>query len=401
MAGYRDPVAAQRSPAGRAATPTRAVVADLALAVTLAVAGVLEVWVPFSSALGDGSRELTTALALWSCGWLAVRRRAPLVTQVAAVAAWPLTHLVSPPLILFWGGFVVFAVSTYSVARHGSRRDGIIGGLVMAAALLYFDLRVPELGEPGEIVFHWTVLAVAWGGGLTVHRRDARAVQSDRRALLAEAEAARLATEAVAEERGRIAREMHDVVAHSVSVMVVQAGAATQVVEHDPARAREALDSIRTTGTEALAEMRRLVGVLREGGDEGGLDPQPGTAAIVDLVDQARATGLRVDLSVEGEPASLPPGVDLAAYRIVQEALSNVRRHSGATAACVRLRHGAGRLEIEVRDDGTGGRDVVPGHGLLGMRERAALYGGSLTAGRDPGGGFVVTAVLPVPEGSA
>lgn len=377
--------------------PTRAVVADVGTALVLALLGVLEVWVPLPSALGDGSREVTTVLTLWSCGWLAVRRRVPLVTQVAAVAAWPLVHLVSPPLVLFYGGFVVFAVATYSVARYGSQRDGVVGGLVMAAALLYFDLRVPELGKPGEIAFHWTVLSVVWGIGRTVHEREVRAARSEGRARLAEAESGRLTAEAVAEERARIAREMHDVVAHSVSVMVVQAGAATQVVERDPARAREALESIRTTGTEALAEMRRLVAVLRGPDDLGELEPQPGTAAIPELVEQTREGGLRVELSVEGLPTGLPPGVDLAAYRIVQEALSNVRRHAGASVVCVRLRHGAGRLEIEVRDDGPGAADVRPGHGLVGMRERVGLYGGSLDVHTEPGCGFTVTAVLPVP----
>jgi len=378
------------------------VVADIALALTLGVVAVLEVWVPFSSAQGDGSRALTTGLALWCCGWLVVRRQLPLVTQVAAVGAWPLVHLASPPRVLFWGAFAVFAVSTYSVARYGSRRDGVIGGLVMAGALVYIDLRVPELGEPGEIVFHWTVLSVTWGVGRVVQERDARATRSDTRARLAEAESARLAAEAaeaVSEERARIAREMHDVVAHSVSVMVVQAGAATQVVAHDPARAREALEAIRTTGTEALAEMRRLVGVLRSPDEDGSLDPQPGTAGIADLVERARAAGLRVELSVEGRPAGLPPGVDLAAYRIVQEALSNVRRHAGPSTACVRLRHDSGRLEIEVRDDGPGAEEVRPGHGLVGMRERVTLYGGSLDVRTSPGSGFTVSAVLPVPEG--
>jgi len=377
-------------------------VLDVSIAVVLGVLGVLEVWVPLPSALGDGSREVTTLLTLWSCGWLAVRRRVPLVTQVAAVTAWPLVHLVSPPLVLFYGGFVVFAAATYSVARYGSQRDGVAGGLVMAAALLYFDVRVPELGTPGEIAFHWTALSVFWGIGRTVHERELRARRSDGRARLAESESTRLATEAVAEERARIAREMHDVVAHSVSVMVVQAGAATQVVDRDPARALEALESIRTTGTEALAEMRRLVGVLRTPDDEAALDPQPGTAAIPDLVAGARAAGLRVELLVEGRPTGLPPGVDLAAYRIVQEALSNVRRHAGgAASACVRLHHVPGRLEVTVHDDGQGAEAAHPGHGLVGMRERVRLYGGAMNVHTEPGRGFTVTAVLPVPEGPA
>lgn len=399
-AGYGWRVSVEGSRVGSPVATRRDVAADVVLALVLGVLGVLEVWLPLPSALGDGSRELTTALTLWSSGWLVLRRRTPLLAQAAAVVPWPLAHVLADPRVLFWGGFVVFAVATYSVARYAHRRDGVFGGLVMAAALLVFDLRVEELAAPEEIAFHWVVLSVAWGVGRTAHEREARAARSDGRARLAEAESARLAAEAVAEERARIARELHDVVAHSVSVMVVQAGAATQVVEDYPDRARAALEAIRTTGAEALAEMRRLVGVLRVPGDEGALDPQPGTAGIPELVARARETGLLVELSVDGCTATLPPGVDLAAYRIVQEALSNVRRHAGASRACVGIRHRGGRLEVEVADDGHGVENVRPGHGLVGMRERVGLYGGSLDVRSATGKGFSVTAVLPVPEGS-
>ena len=395
------PATPEKRPAAR-----RAVLADAVLAGGLAVLGVVEVWVPLSSALGGGSPLLTTVLVLWSCAWLAVRRRFPLPSHVLAVAVWPAVHVAAPPMVLFWGGFVVFGVSTYSVARHGGRRGGVVGAAVMAAALVYLDLREPALRDPGEIAFHWSVLTVAWVLGRGALERDLRTLRSESRAALAEAESARSAAEAVAEERARIAREMHDVVAHSMSVMIVQAGAAAQIVDHDPARARAALDSIRSTGTEALAEMRRLVGVLRDDGAENDLRPQPGTARVPELVEQARAVGLDVELTVEGGRRALPPGLDLTAYRIVQEALTNVRRHSRARRVEVLLRQGSDCLEIVVRDDGVGaaGGPATPptspvrqGHGLLGMTERATLYGGTLHTSSPPAGGFVVRAVLPLP----
>jgi signal transduction histidine kinase len=202
---------------------------------------------------------------------------------------------------------------------------------------------------------------------------------------------------AVLEERTRIARELHDIVAHSMSVMVVQAGAAEQVVDDDPERAREALRQIRSTGTGALAEMRRMVGVLRDPDEAGLLAPQPGLAGLEALVEDARGAGLPISLSVSGEPRELPAGLDLAAYRIVQEALTNVRRHArSATTVTVELNFGEDDLSIDVTDDGRGAVSTEGGHGLIGMRERAQLYGGRLRAVAQPDRGFHVTAHLPL-----
>jgi signal transduction histidine kinase len=201
---------------------------------------------------------------------------------------------------------------------------------------------------------------------------------------------------AVAEERTRIARELHDIIAHSVTTMVVQAGAAEQVVDDDPEHVRKALATIRDTGTGALAEMRRVVAVLRDIDEPGELSPQPGVDALPDLVEDARSAGLDATLEVRGEVRPLPGGVDLAAYRIVQEALTNVRRHADATAVRVGLDYSADDVRIEVVDDGVGSSDPSGGHGLVGMRERASLYGGRVEAGAADGAGFVVRAVLPV-----
>jgi signal transduction histidine kinase len=190
------------------------------------------------------------------------------------------------------------------------------------------------------------------------------------------------------------------VVAHAISVMVVQAGAAEQVIDDDPEIARRALRTIRSTGTGALAEMRRVVTMLRDSDHLGDLAPQPGVAALPTLLEDARTSGLDVDLRIEGNQRSLPAGVDLATYRIVQEALTNVRRHAAASHVTVMLSYGADKLQVEVRDNGRGARNLATtsGHGLIGMRERAALYGGGVETTSDNGAGFTVTAILPVAQ---
>jgi signal transduction histidine kinase len=206
---------------------------------------------------------------------------------------------------------------------------------------------------------------------------------------------------AVSEERSRIARGLHDVIAHTVSVMVVQAGAARRVAATRPEQARDAMTSIESTGRQALGEMRRLVGVLRNRDEPTTLDPQPRLADVPALVEQAREAGLDVDLDVWGEPRPLPAGVDLSAYRIVQEALTNVRKHAGPASVQVQVRYGPQSLHIEVADDGRSsavhaGTNGNRGQGLIGMRERVALYGGKLEVGRTPEGGFRVLADLPL-----
>ena len=233
---------------------------------------------------------------------------------------------------------------------------------------------------------------------------------------------------AVAAERSRIARELHDVVAHSVSVMVVQAGAARRTLAASPGQAATALGQIESTGRQALVELRRLLGLLRD--DDGQatdavLAPQPSLANLESLAAAAREAGLPVEVTVEGEPRPLPAGVDLSAYRIVQEALTNSLKHAGPARARVRVCYGREALEVQVTDDGLGGRSAARageglvvvtvgpdgelqlpgrrdggGHGLIGMRERVALFGGALEAGADPGGGYRVAARLPLDAGT-
>ena len=226
--------------------------------------------------------------------------------------------------------------------------------------------------------------------------------ERERRLELAERERDLAAREAVAAERARVARELHDVVAHSVSVMVIQAQAGPRLLA-DPERARGVFDSIEATGKEALTELRRLLGILREADEQADRGPQPGLDALPMLVEQVRKAGLPVDVRVEGEPRPLPAGVDLSAYRIIQEALTNALKHAGRAEAEVRLRYGAAALELEVVDNGSASSALAPGsgHGLTGMRERVALYGGALQAGVRNGHGFAVRASLPLSAGNA
>jgi signal transduction histidine kinase len=220
----------------------------------------------------------------------------------------------------------------------------------------------------------------------------------ERRAQLAERERDVAAREAVVEERARIARELHDAIAHNVSMMVVQAGAERRVIEDDGGTTQEVLATIERIGRGALTEMRRLVGMLRS--DEGEpLAPQPGLDDLPTLVAQVSDAGLPVELHVEGERRDLPVGIELSAYRIVQEALTNALKHAGDAHASVLIRYGADSLELEIVDDGTGEPQAPVsrgGHGLVGMRERVALYGGRLDAGRRPSGGFAIRVLLPV-----
>jgi signal transduction histidine kinase len=242
--------------------------------------------------------------------------------------------------------------------------------------------------------------------------RGERAVQLEQRAAQLEAEQQAQAQAAVAAERARIARELHDVIAHSVSVMVIQAGAAEQLLEETPERARGPLVAVQDTGRQTIVELRRLLGILRDDGQELSLAPQPGLASLDLLLEEMRQAGLLVQLRVEGQPGRLPPGVDLAAYRIVQEALTNTLRHAGPAQAEVVVRYLEQALELEIVDDGSGpgpndgaagGSGQSKGHGLVGMRERVALYGGTLHAGPrataagtgTAGTGYVVRVRLP------
>ena len=369
-------------------------VVDALFVVGVIVTATAEVWVPLDSRQGDGDPILSTlqvlvvAVALW---W---RRTHPVPVAAVVVAGLITPNAFPPAFLLFFGQFVPLCIATFSAARYARGRGPWVAAGIIAAALLYADLFIPLMGGTTEILYHWGVLTVCFAIGRWQAVMAERAERSRQQAIDAEIAAA----EAVLAERTRIARELHDIVAHAMSVMVVQAGAAEQIADDDPVRVHKSLKAIRTTGTEALGEMRRLVGMLRDDSDVGLLAPQPGLSGLKALVDEAADTGLPVTLQVIGDERELPAGVDLAAYRIVQEALTNARRHAlGAGRVGVTVRFEPERLELEVTDDGRSSAATVgSGHGLVGMRERVALYDGTVSAGTLVDGGFRVFAQLPL-----
>jgi signal transduction histidine kinase len=305
---------------------------------------------------------------------------------------------------------VAILILLYTLAAYAPRRVSVWGLAVCLAGSAVGVLRwislihhsMLEWLAAGTMLFAGPAL-LAWVLGDSMRYRRAYYASLEDRAARLERERDAQAKVAAAAERARIARELHDVIAHNVSVMVVQADGASYALGTDPARAREALAAISATGRQALAEMRRLLGVLRREEDGGsGRAPQPGIGELGELLDQARSAGLPVSFAVEGDPQPLPGGVALAAYRIVQESLTNTRKHAGPVAsASVLLRYSPDALVLTISDDGRGGPGgaALPGaagHGLTGMRERVAVYGGSVAAGPRPGGGFEVVATLPL-----
>ena len=338
------------------------------------------------------------ALALASTLPVAVRRARPVEGLLVSAGAFALGIALQTGDEVAWLATVVMI---FSVASRRPRRESLrLAGL--AALLVGLGTLVDDPRRAGELVFVGAVFAAAWAIGGQVRLRRQRAVDRAE-AADAEARARELrAEQRIADERIRIARELHDVVAHSVSVMVIQAGAARTVLVRDPERATEAMRTVEETGRGALNEMRRLLGVLR-GSEAGARLPQPSALDIEHLVAQSRDAGLDVSLSVAGDLGSVTDTVGVSAYRIVQEALTNVRRHAGASAtAAVRLDYARGRLEVWVTDAGgdgaTGLTSEGEGHGMVGMRERVDTHGGSLTAGPRPAGGWEVHAMLPVDD---
>jgi signal transduction histidine kinase len=325
------------------------------------------------------------ALTVVHSGALAWRRRSPeavlavqAATAVATVAAgWP-------PVIL--GPALLASAHGLGATRDRDRALGVLAATILVMALV---VAVAD-ADIDTVITNAVALGAAWWLGDRQRRTQQLAAD-------AAASADSLARRAVAAERQAIARELHDVVAHALSVIAVQAGTGRVVIESDTATARSALASIEHESRAALDEMRRLLAVLRSDDDDAGpLEPAPGLDDIDALVASTIGSGLPVDVTVEGEPARMPAGADLAAYRIVQEALTNVRRHAGASHVDVRITWCPAGVELEVTDDGRGGGVAAGGgHGLVGMRERAALYGGWVEAGDRPGGGYRVAAHIP------
>ncbi|MEV5988419.1 sensor histidine kinase [Streptomyces sp. NPDC052051] len=343
---------------------------------------------------------------------VALRRRMPEKMLLVAVATGVAQVVLDEQSMI--ADFAMLVI-IYTVAATGSRwasRVGLIGGL---AAGTISQVRWPQdasvAGNVAIALFQTVPFALAWVLGDSLRTRRAYLAQLEERASRLEKEREAQAKVAVAAERARIARELHDVVAHNVSVMVVQADGAAYVLDAAPDQAKKALETISGTGRQALAEMRRLLGVLRTGEhkEAGEYVPQPDVEQIDDLVEQCRSAGLPVDFRVEGTPRPLPSGVELTAYRIVQEALTNTRKHGGPnTGASVRLVYFDDGLGLLVEDDGKGAPHELyeeggadgQGHGLIGMRERVGMVGGTLDAGPRPGGGFRISALLPLKPAS-
>jgi signal transduction histidine kinase len=335
----------------------------------------------------------STALVVLGAVPYYFRRRFPLavlvVSTVAVVTlvARDYSSGTAPSMLLF---------GVYTVAASASPRDRVLGAATISLGLAVVAVAgAPDLDGAGMVI-NVAFFSVAYFVGSTVRNRRLYTEQLEERARLLERERDEQSRRAVADERLRIAQELHDVVAHSMGVIAVQAGVGAHVIDDDPAEAKRALEAIGTTSRSTLTEIRRLLGVLRDDGTAG-YEPAPGLADLDRLVRDVGATGLPVDVRVEGERHDVPPGVDLTAYRIVQEALTNVIKHAGPARAVVTVGYEPGALALEVVDDGRGvnGRATAGGHGLLGMRERVGVYGGTFDAGPRTGGGFRVAVRLP------
>jgi signal transduction histidine kinase len=337
-----------------------------------------------------GSEWVYVPVALLMTLPLAWRRRFPLAVVAVVMGAFAVQSLILDPMPTPDVELVPALVAVYSVGAHARRWQSYLGlAIGLGAGLVWLGL--------DDFLLPTVMFGGAWFAGTLFRKRHLYAEALAERARVLEREQEANARIAAAEERVRLARELHDVVGHSVSVMVVQAGAERLSLGDERAETREALLAIERTGREALAEMSRLLGLLR-GDDEGlSLAPRPSLEQIEALVSTVREAGVPVELRVEGERTDLPPSIDVSAYRIVQEALTNVVKHAGALHAGVLVRYGADAVELEISDDGRGAvNGNGGGYGLAGMRERVELHRGSLETGSRADGGFVVRARIPL-----
>jgi signal transduction histidine kinase len=365
---------------------------DRLIAAVLAAAAVFEVVMVDAR---QGPLLANIALALIYTVPLAWRRTHP-YTLIACVlgAALAMAELLTPMEDLFVPLLVILIVA-YSCGARQDAWHAWLSLVLIAAGLLAVMSTMPDQ-SPADFFFPTMFMVMSWLAGRAIHSRTRLTEALHEAAAQAAEEHDDQVRRAAAEERRRIAREMHDLVAHSMSVMVVQAGGARRILDRDPARALEAAEQIERTGREALAEMRHLLGVLHPGEEARALAPQPTLAELDALIGRAQAAGLPVVLHEDGERRPLPAGLDLAAYRIVQEALTNALKYSGGAAAEVTVTWGAIELAIEVRDRGRVRITSDAGHGLVGMRERVRVYGGELETGPAKGGGWRVRATLPL-----
>jgi signal transduction histidine kinase len=366
---------------------------DLAIVLTVTAVTEWNVWVFHTL---PGPQGLTALLPLLLALPLLWRRTSALLVVTLVIAGVVLQSVATGNSAEGFELIVAVGVAAYSVGAYSERPRALIGLAVLAVGYAIYALedRNIRTGQTGELwagAFFGVGVLAAWLIGSFVR-------SSRERASLEAATAARerAAQDAVDEERSRLARELHDIVSHNLSVVVLQAGGARA---HADQEAGGALEKIERSSREALVEMRRLLGVLREDHDDAALAPQPGISQLEALAATMGAAGLPVEVAIEGDPADLPPALDLSAYRIVQEALTNTLKHAGPAHAHVRVRRRPDALTIHVVDDGAGDArrgDPGTGHGLVGMRERVAMFGGTLEAAPQAGGGFAVHARLPL-----
>jgi signal transduction histidine kinase len=340
----------------------------------------------------DFANAISVALLLAGLSSLIWRRPPALPVLMASIVIFALYDLAgsASPLLAFAPLMALYAVAANS-------RPVVSGGAAAALAVGAVAVFLANTGPLDDDILDYLLsVATAWLLGYGVWLNRARtSLLADQAAQLTREQAAQTQT-AVRQEQTRIARELHDIVAHRVVVMVAQAGASTRMFDADPQRARHALKSIEILGREALTEMRRLLGVLWTH-DEGSKAPQPGLADLPDLIAQIERAGLPVELRISGQPRTLPAGVELSAYRIVQEALTNTLKHAGPARADVELRYHPDLLEVRVDDDGQGSSSLLKaGQGVVSMRQRAALVGGEVSLGPRSGTGFQVAAKLPL-----
>jgi signal transduction histidine kinase len=380
------------------------VVVDTLIAIALALFGVVsEITteppddIPFRP--HDG---LSIAMTVAAAVPLLVRRKYPMASLAAII---PLSIWYSHQQYIGGGPFIALLFALYAVAARPSSRKASVGALItvsiLGTALVVKD--GVDIG-PDDLLPLYGFIVTAWVLGDNMRIRRAHVAAVEDRAERLEREQFVEAQRAVLQERSRIARELHDIVAHSMSVMLIQAGAARRQLDRDVQASAEALGHIELTGRHAMEEMRRLIGVLREDGDTASRLPQPGIDDVAILIEHCREAGLDVDLRVEGDEREMPSGLELVVYRIVQEALTNTMKHAGPARADVVFDYGTDVFRLVVADDGRGAASTPvsqPGHGLAGMRERVSLYGGELVAGPQPGGGFRVTATLPLATATA
>lgn len=333
---------------------------------------------------------------------LLARRRFPFAAPASTWLVCAGLSFLDAQLIVNGAGILIAGMG--AAVLLGAQRNAALSrvGLVIVVACALTVVRNGPNSSTDDLISVPVMFAIGWLVGWALRERTERTEAAEERALQAEREREAAARVAVAEERGRIARELHDVVAHAVSVIVLQVGAVRHRMPESAAEDRDALRNVEEAGRTALAEMRRLLNAMREDGDQAELMPHPGLDDLDRLVHDVGAAGLAVRLQVLGEPSPLPPGLDLSAYRIVQEGLTNSLKHSGAAEAEVIVGYGADELRLEVRDNGRRYETTADGHGhgLVGIRERVKLFDGEMTAGPAPGGGFLVRARLPFGGGA-